>query len=110
MPAPALPKIDAPAVAPVGLADGLAETVFGIGNGNQMNMIGHQAIGPNRDVEFSAPLGHEFHVCKVVVLAEESLLTAIASLGNVMRHPRNNNASKSGHAPKILEETVIVKN
>ena len=69
----------------MGLANGRAEGVFGGRDGNQMNVIGHQAISPNLHATSTAPLGHEPDVGPVIILAEKRLLTPVAPLGDVVR-------------------------
>ena len=54
-----------------------------------MNVIGHEAIAPDLDALLAAPLGHQFDVGRVVVIAKEGLLSAVAALGYVMRQTGN---------------------
>ena len=53
-------------------------------HGDEMHMIRHQAPGPDVDLVGLAPLGHQFDVGEVIIVAEKGLLTAIASQGDVM--------------------------
>ena len=102
---PALPEIAAPAfaevheasVASVGLPQAPRQTVHICWNHNQVDVVGHEAVGPDRqatpfalDVEF-------MEIGSVIVLAEEDGLAPIASLGDVVRNAWNRDASESGH-------------
>src|SRR5271157_5665290 len=60
---------------------------------DQMNMVGHQAICPDRDLLCAAELRHELEVVLVVLLTEERLLSGVSPLGNMVGHAR------SYHAP-----------
>ncbi len=48
MPPPLLPEVDAAAVAPVRFADRRGQPFLRLRHGNQMDMIRHQAVGPDR--------------------------------------------------------------
>jgi hypothetical protein len=54
-----------------------------------MNVIGHEAIRPNRNATFLAPIGHKFHIGRIVFIAEKGLLPTIPTLSHMMRQPRN---------------------
>lgn len=73
----------------MGLADRPPQTVLRLRNCNQMDVIGHQAVRPNLDPAFSAPVGHQLHVRRVVRVVEERLLPTISTLGYVMWQTRN---------------------
>ena len=68
----------------MGLADGPSQSVLGPWHRNQVDVIGHQAVGPYFDAAFSAPLGHQTDVGGVVLIMEEGLLPTISPLRNVM--------------------------
>src|SRR5271165_6915350 len=50
VPSPALPEVDPPRVPPMCLADGATQALGGLRDNDQVNMIGHQAICPDRDL------------------------------------------------------------
>jgi hypothetical protein len=52
-------------------------------------MVGHQAVTPDIDALFPAPLGHEFQISRVISFVEERLLATISPLGDMVRHPGN---------------------
>jgi hypothetical protein len=63
------------------------EWLLGGGNGNQVYVVGHQAVGPDFQAALPAPLAHEFDIGGVVVLAEERPLAAVAPLSDMVRWP-----------------------
>src|SRR4051794_19828261 len=64
---------------------------------DEMNVIGHQAPGPDRDIGSLAAFRQEVAVERVVVVAEEHAGTTIAALGDEVRQSWNNNAGKTSH-------------
>ena len=82
---------------------------FDCGNGNQMNMIGHhQAIAPNRRSLFTAPIGHQFQIGRVVAIVEKRLLSAVPSLGDVMGQTSNDQPCQSHHARNLSNPSHLV--
>ena len=72
---PALPEVDPPRVPAMYLADGATQALGGLRDNDQVNMIGHQAICPDRDLLLhSENCTHELEVVLVVFLTEECLL------------------------------------
>ena len=101
---PAFADIDAPGLAAMGLTEGAAETVCRFGHSNQMAVLGHKAVAPNLDRAGSTPLGHEFEVSDIVLLAKESLLSTITALGHVVGHSRDDDARQSGLAARLTQD------
>ena len=60
------------------LADGAMQALSGLRDNDQVNMIGHQAICPDRDLLCAAELRHELEVVLVVFLTEECLLSGVS--------------------------------
>ena len=77
---------------------------------DQMSMVWHQAIAPNRHPLFAAPLGHQFQVGRVVSVVEERLLSAVAPLGNVVGHAGYDQSRQSCHAQNITDSSIRVNN
>jgi len=109
MPPPLLAIIDPSRVTPMGLADGSPQAVLGLGNHDQMHVVGHQAVGPDLDLVLAAPLGHQVQVGLVVVIAEKRLLSTVPPLGHMVRHARNNHSCQSSHAANPAEPPAAVK-
>ena len=85
-----------------------SQTIFRFRYGNEMGMVWHQAITPNRYVELSAPLGHQGQVRLIVFITEESLHSPISTLGHVMRSTGGDYTGNSGHGRIVLPAMVIV--
>src|SRR5688572_22235938 len=62
-----------------------------------MDVVRHQAIGPDRDPRLAAEGADEVAVEGVVGLAEEGLLAAVAALRDVMGHVNRDGAREAGH-------------
>lgn len=60
-----------------------------------MNVVGHQAIGPDLDRGFAATFGQNVAMERIVGRFEEDLLAAIAGLGHVMRKSWSDDAAKA---------------
>ena len=66
------------------LPDRTAKAVLALGDGHQMDMVGHQAISPQLDAAPPAPLAHQIEVGAVVVVGEEGLLAPVSPLSDVV--------------------------
>ncbi len=96
--APVLAPADVAGVAPMGLADRPAQPLGGLGGGDEVDVVRHQAIGPDLDAAALAPLCHQVQIGAVVGVAEEGLLPTVAPLGDLVRATRCDHASQSRHA------------
>ena len=103
MPSPALAKVDPPRVSPMGLADRPTQPVLVLGHGDQVNVVGHQAVSPDGHSALFTPLRHQIDVRLIVLLREERLLPPIPPLRHVMRVAGNNNSCQSSHAISLAE-------
>jgi hypothetical protein len=95
--APAFPKIDSPSVSAMRIPEQSGQAVFLCGYNNQVNMIGHQAIGPYIDICFYFGIRKQANIGSIVGIGEESLLTSIPTLRNVVRVMRDNYPRHPGH-------------
>jgi len=66
-------------------------------NSNQMDMIIHQTICPDINPLLPAVIFKKIKIQLFVIPTEKYLLTAIASLDDMMRAVRNDNSGKSRH-------------
>ena len=66
-----------------------------------MDVIWHQAAAPDFHFTGRVPFGHEFKINLKINLLGESLLTPVATLGDVVRHPWNHRTWKSGQAENL---------
>lgn len=88
-------RIDPLRVTAMGLAHRPPQPLFSSRHCNQVNVIGHQAVAPDLNALLTAPLGHQFHVSRIVPVVEERLLSAVATLGDVVRQTRNDQSRQS---------------
>jgi hypothetical protein len=89
--APSLTKVDHARVTTVGLSDSPSRAIGRFRYRYQMDMIGHQAIRHDLDLESVAPLCHELDVALVIFVTEKRLLSAVSALRDVMRKTRCDN-------------------
>jgi hypothetical protein len=82
---PSLTEIDVSAVAAVRLADRRRQSVCLFRHGNQVNVVAHEAVGPNRYTVMRAPRGHEIDIDPKVIVPEKGVLPPVAPLGDVVR-------------------------
>jgi hypothetical protein len=109
VPSPALPEVDPPRVPATCLADGATQALGGLRDNDQVNMIGHQAICPDRDLLCAAELRHELEVVLVVFLTEECLLSGVSPLGDMVGHARSYHTCQSSHGGKLTRPQPRVK-
>jgi len=98
---PTLASVDLGRIAPVRFADGLAQTIWRSGNRYEMDVVRHEAVGPDLDPMPVAPFAHEGEVQEVVVSAEERLLPAVTPLRDVVRQERDDRAGHAGHGDRV---------
>ncbi len=65
------------------LADGATQALGGLQDNDQVNMIRHQAICPDRDLLCAAELRHELEVVQAIFLTEECLSSGVSPLGDM---------------------------
>ena len=91
------PRVGEGGEAPVRLADRLGQPIGAGGNEDQMNMVGHQAIGPAGHAIGAATLGHQIAIERVVARLDEQRLPPIAALGDVVGKVGDDDAGQTGH-------------
>ena len=91
------------------LADGATQALGGLRDNDQVSMVGHQAICPDRDLLSASKMCHELEVVLVVFLTEERLLSAVSPLGDMVGHARSYHTCKSSHAGKLTRPQPRVK-
>ena len=62
-----------------------------------MNVVGHKAISPYRNPRLQCLLSQEIEIDFVVAVFKEDGLAPVATLGYMMRQPRDHDASQSSH-------------
>lgn len=101
MAGPAPAGVDKVGVAAVSFADGTAEAVALGGLQDQVDVIGHQAVGPHGDAGFGCLFGEQVEIDFVVAVLKEDGLAAVSALGHMMRKAWNDDTSESRHAETI---------
>ena len=91
------------------LADGATQALGGLRDNDQVNMIGHQAICPDRDLLCAAESRDELEVVLVIFLTEERLLSAVSPLGDMVGHARSYHTCQSSHGGKLTRPQPRVK-
>jgi hypothetical protein len=95
--APPLSAVDPGRVPAVRSGQSPAESLGGFGNRDQVNVIRHQAVGPDGDAVAAAGLGQELPVEAVVRRFQKRRLAPIASLGDVVRISWKDESSGAWH-------------
>ena len=90
------------------LTDCTAHSSFRAGDNDQMHMIRHKAICPNRHAASATPLGHERDVGLVILITKERPLPTISSLCYVMWHSRSYHACQSSHDLRLPRNLIRV--
>jgi len=86
-----------------------AGSLGGLWDNDQVNMIGHQAMCPDRDLLCAAESRHELEVVLVIFLTEERLLSAVSPLGDMVGHARSYHTCQSSHGGKLTRPQPRVK-
>jgi uncharacterized protein with ACT and thioredoxin-like domain len=63
-----------------------------------MNVVRHQAPGPHLDTGRTAMGGEQVAIERIVIVAEEGLRAAVATLGDMMRMTGDDDTGETGHA------------
>jgi hypothetical protein len=97
MSGPSRAGIDEARILPVRLADRTREPVGRTRRKHEMDVVGHQAIGPHLDRRLAATLGEQVAIERVIRGLEEDLLAPVAALGYVVRKARDDDTADARH-------------
>jgi len=100
MTAPAAPAIDEIRAAPVSFADGAAQTRLVARHRDDVNMVGHQAPGPDLHMPPHGLPGQQIAIDALVALLEEDRLPSVATLGNMAGRMADNDAAQASHVQR----------
>jgi hypothetical protein len=78
-------------------AHGPDQTVSGGGAHDQVDVVGHQAVGPDLHVAPPRLRGEQVAVDLLFAVLKEDRLAPVAPLGDVMRQSRGDDAGEAGH-------------
>ena len=73
---------------------------------DDVHVVGHQAIGPDRHPRSRRRVGQQVEVEFVVAVLEEHLLAAIAALRHVVLDARQDEAGKTGRSFRLASLAV----
>lgn len=76
--------VDIAGLVAVDIAKGAPQPVFVRGDSDDVNMVGHQAVRPDRNPGALRPIGQQIEIERIVPILKERPLTPIAALGDVM--------------------------
>ena len=86
-----------------------AQSVSRLRHRDQVDMVGHQAVGPDLDAAAIAPLAHQADVGLMILVGEKRAQTAVAPLRQVMREPGSHYARQPRHAGSLDRSVPSVK-
>jgi len=97
MAGPAAAGVDEVGVSPMGFAARPPQPVCRLRNEDQVDGVGHTAVGPARHAGATRLLGKEVAIDLLISVLEEDRLTRIAPLGHVVRETGNHDVGEAGH-------------
>lgn len=97
MPGPARAGVAESAVSPGRFADRSGQSIGRLRRHDQMQVVGHEAIGPHHHTGLAAALGQDIAAAGVVAVREEHGLPPIAPLRDMMKRAGNDDAAEAGH-------------
>jgi hypothetical protein len=94
---PAFPGVDDQRVAALGLAEAVSETVRLRGDGDQMEMVLHQAESPDSDPVLRGLTAQQGQEKGPVLVGKEDALASIPPLDQMVRATGDNDPGESRH-------------
>jgi hypothetical protein len=92
-------RVDGRGLAPMRLAERSPAHLGAIGDEGQINVIGHQATGPDSDAMPAASPAQEIAVELMVGVGEEHGFAPISTLRHMAPQARNDETGDAGHEP-----------
>jgi len=102
---PPEPSVDGRGVAPVRFGKSCSQPIRARRGYDQVDVIGHQTIGPDCCPGAARCRGDQSPVEAIVVRLEKHRLAPIAALGDMVGQVRRNNARDPGHASASSADT-----
>ena len=102
MASPARSGVDEVGITPVRVAHRSTKAVFRLGHHNQMDMVRHQAIGPNLNTPLPRLLCQQILVDFVIAFLKEDGFAAVPTLRHMMGQYRHHDARETGHTSELI--------
>ena len=97
MAAPSAPSVDKVCPSFVRCSERTAKAFFVLWAEDQMNVVGHQTIGPYLDLCFACLFGEHVAIDILVAIFKEDRFAAVAPRGDMVRAAWSDDAWQSGH-------------
>lgn len=110
MPAPTVHAVDVLGIQKIGPAHELGQRVRPERRGDQVDMVGHQAIAVDSHAEPLRLLFEQLQENDAILVNEKYILLVITPLGNVVGQARYNDSGDPWHDIKSTEYLASVKN
>jgi hypothetical protein len=94
-------RVDKAGIAPVKIAEGPPQPVRIARHQDDVNMVGHQAIGPDLGLRAPRCIGQQIEIDRIIAVLEKGPLAPIAALGHMMRNAGHHEARKAGHVARL---------
>ena len=102
MPGPLEPGMDDTGIAAMHSRERAADPIGIVRHQDQVHMVGHQDPGPYLHRRGAGVLQQQIAIERVVILGEESLRAAVATLRDMVRVARENGAGEAGHPRRAM--------
>jgi hypothetical protein len=90
-------SVDIPRIVAVDIAEGAAEGIFVCGYCDDMNMVGHEAIGPNLDAKPPSRIREQIEIKLIVAILEKGRIPPVSALGDMVRDTGKDDAREACH-------------
>jgi hypothetical protein len=91
------PCVDIAGIVPVDMAKRARQPILIARHGNDVNVVGHKAIGPDRDAMAGAGISLQIEIEHIIPILEEGPLAPVSPLRHMMRDIGNDHAGQARH-------------
>ncbi len=86
-------------VVPVNLTDGAREGIVSVRANDQVDMVPHQAVGPELEPVPLSDAGKEAKIVLAVDGRDEDVAAAVSAMGHMVRQARDDDSRSAWHYP-----------
>lgn len=90
-------RVDIASIMAMHEPEGPPQSVHIFRHGDDVDMVGHQAIGPDRHARLPRGLRQQIEIQRIIVIFKKRPLPPVTTLRDVMRDARQDEARKAGH-------------